>query len=512
MTDCKMTIAASRNPPRADWGVSFVRRRLESPRVLASTVFVASLAWSLIIRLPLFRANSLDDAGFVGIAHLWLQGVLPYSGVFDLKPPGLFALVAAAETVFGPRLEALRAVSVSSDAVTATALFFLARRFGDTGAGVFAAILYPVLSVIAIGYDAYCPLAALTTLAFLAALSPLSPVRRAALAGLAIGAAGAVKQTAGFEALALLAILVGAPDATRLRGWAALAYGLGVGVAPLGFLLYFAWHGAAGALFADTVVAALQRPASDTEGISFVDGLVRFLPLQQGLIPLTGLTLLAMLRGRALKDAAPGLPLGALSAWFVAALVSVIAQRSFFVPYLEPELAPSLLLAGFCAAKALPELARIPEWARLALLASLSVAAAVSAPGVDFVRRQDLPALTAAAQSIRASGPGPEDKLYVVNRSVWLNSMADLAPPTKYYFPFQTLCAFPGAGPDAVAEILATRPRYIVVADRRTKYYCERQESWRLIDATLAASYRLLARAAGAFDSYDVYEAVAEPY
>lgn len=506
-----MTTAASGHPPRADWGVSFVRRRLESPRVLAWTVFVASLAWTLIIRLPLFRAYAEDEAGFVGIAHLWMRGVLPYAGVFDVKPPGLYVLIAAAETLFGPRLEALRAVAISCDAVTATALFFLARRFGAAAVGVFAAIVYPALSLIAIDYDAYGPLVALTTLAFVAALSPLSPVRRAVLAGLAIGAAGAVKQTAGFEALALLAILVGAPDAARRRGRTALVYGLGAAVAPFGFLLYFAWHGAAGALFADTVVAALQRPASASEGVSFADGLVRFLPLQQSLIPLTGLSLLAMLRRRALKDAAPGLPVGALSAWLVAALASVIAQRSFFAPYLAPALAPALLLAGFCAAKALPELARVPQWARLALLASLAIAAATSAPSVDFVKRQDLPALTAAAEAIRASGPAPEDKLYVVNRSVWLNSMVDLAPPTKYFFPFQTLCAFPGGGPSAVAAILAAHPRYIVVADRRTKYYCERPESWRLIDAALAAAYRRLARATGAFDSYDVYEALAAP-
>ena len=507
-----MTIAVSQNPPsRAAWGVSFIRRRLESPLALAAAVFVASLAWTLLVRLPLFRAYGTDDAGYVEVAHLWMRGVLPYAGVFDVKPPGLFALLAAAETVFGPTLEALRAVAVFSDAVAATALFLLARRFGDPRIGLFAAVLYPVLSLIAIGYDAYCPLVALTALAFLAALSPLSLIRRAALAGLAIGAAGAVKQTAGFEALALLAVLVGAPDGARRRGRAALAYALGLAVAPLGFLIYFAWRGAAGALFADAVVAALQRPASASEGVSFVGGLVDFLPLQQGLLPLTGLALFAMLRGRALRAAAPGLPIGALSAWLAAALASVIAQRSFFTPYLAPALAPALLLAGFCAAKALPELKRIPEWARLFSLAALSLAAAFSAPGVDLVKRQDLPALTAAAEAIRASGPALEDKLYVANRSVWLNSMVDLAPPTKYFFPFQTLCAFTGAGPSAVAEILAARPRYIVVADRREKYYCELKESWRLIDAALARSYRPLARAAGEFDSYDVYEAVAAP-
>jgi hypothetical protein len=201
-----------------DWRVSIARQWRESFVALASTVFVAALAWTLVVRLPLLRAYGADDAGFVGIAHLWMRGVLPYADIFEVKPPGLFALVAAAETIFGPTLEALRAVSVLSDAVTATALFLLARRFGDPRIGVFAAILYPVLSLIAVGYDAYCPLAALTALAFLAALSPLSLVSRAALAGLAIGAAGAVKQTAGFEALALLAILISAPDAMRRQG------------------------------------------------------------------------------------------------------------------------------------------------------------------------------------------------------------------------------------------------------------------------------------------------------
>jgi hypothetical protein len=76
--DCVMTVAVFRRPPLPTGrGDSFVRRGLESPLALASGVFVASLAWTLIVRLPLFRADSADDASFVEIAHLWLQGVLP---------------------------------------------------------------------------------------------------------------------------------------------------------------------------------------------------------------------------------------------------------------------------------------------------------------------------------------------------------------------------------------------------------------------------------------------------
>ncbi len=506
-TDGTMTIAASHGAsPRRD--ALFARATPTSTAALAATILVGALAWTWLVRLPLFRMDCLDDAGYVGLAHFWTRGVLPYARIFDFKPPGLFALVALAQSAFGPTLESLRAVAIASDALAATGLFFLARRFGRPAVGLFAAALYPILSEIAIGNDAYCPLAALTILAFLAALSPLSPLRRSVLAGLAIGAAATVKQTAGFEAVALLAILTLAPDAAPGRVRAALAFILAAALAPLGFLLYFAWRGAAGALIADTVVGALARPASASEGLSFAGGLLRFLPLQKGLLPLTGLCVLALVRARALAAAAPRFPLGAVWAWFAAACVSVIVQRSFAQSYLGPMLAPALLLAGFCVAQAAPEMARIPQWARLGALALLSLAAALAAPGVDFVRRQDVPALAAAARAIDASGPAPEDRLYVVNRGAWLASMLDLAPPTEYFFPFQTLCAFPGAGADGVAQILAARPRYIVVADRRLKYACELPESWRLIDQALAGSYRLLARAKGDFDSYDVYEAL----
>lgn len=343
-----MTIAASHGAsPRRD--ALFARATPTSTAALAATILVGALAWTWLVRLPLFRMDCLDDAGYVGLAHFWTRGVLPYARIFDFKPPGLFALVALAQSAFGPTLESLRAVAIASDALAATGLFFLARRFGRPAVGLFAAALYPILSEIAIGNDAYCPLAALTILAFLAALSPLSPLRRSVLAGLAIGAAATVKQTAGFEAVALLAILTLAPDAAPGRVRAALAFILAAALAPLGFLLYFAWRGAAGALIADTVVGALARPASASEGLSFAGGLLRFLPLQKGLLPLTGLCVLALVRARALAAAAPRFPLGAVWAWFAAACVSVIVQRSFAQSYLGPMLAPALLLAGFAS-------------------------------------------------------------------------------------------------------------------------------------------------------------------
>src|SRR5208282_2140351 len=189
--DRSMTSVADELPPsRAGSGLAPARRLSDSPLAAALLVYGAALAWTALVRLPLWRMDGLDDAFYVEVAHLWTRGVLPYVGAFDVKPPGFFAILAGAQTLLGASLDSLRAVAVAFDALAASALFFLARRFGGLTLSLFALILYPVLSELVTSNDAYCPLAALTILAFLAALSPLSPMKRAALTGLLIGAAG----------------------------------------------------------------------------------------------------------------------------------------------------------------------------------------------------------------------------------------------------------------------------------------------------------------------------------
>jgi hypothetical protein len=505
------SLADELSPSRARSAFPLARRIGGSPVVAALAVFGAALAWTVLVRLPLWRMDGLDDAFYVEVAHLWTRGALPYVGAFDVKPPGFFAILAGAETLLGPSLDSLRAVAVAFDALAAAAMFFLGRRFGGASLGLFAAILYPVLSELATSNDAYSPLAALTILAFLAALSPLSLMKRAALAGLFIGAAGAVKQTAGFEAVALVVILLSAPESAGRRGRAALAFALAASVAPLGFLLYFAGHGAAQALFDDALIGALSRPGSASEGLSFIDGVGRYFLLQKSVVAIFGLSVLALLRRRALRGALPDAPLGALEAWFALASLSIVAQRSIAITYLGPTLAPGLLLAGLCITKAAPELDPIPAAMRLVALGLASLATALAIPGNDLSVRQESRALAAAAAAIRASGPTLGDRLYVVNRGAWLYGALEMPPPTKYFYPGHTLCDFQENGPGLLQEILATEPRYLVVADRRIHYVCERKDRWRVVDAALKRSYRRIAHAAGEADFYDVYEAVGAP-
>src|SRR5208282_2487315 len=111
-------------------------------------------------------------------------------------------------------------------------------------------------------------------------------------------------------------------------------------------------HGAAQALIDDALLGALSRPGSASEGLTFLDGVGRFIVLQKSVVAIFGLSCLALLRRRALAKTVPDAPLGALEAWFAFAILSILAQRAIAITYLGPTLAPGLLLAGLCLTRA----------------------------------------------------------------------------------------------------------------------------------------------------------------
>jgi hypothetical protein len=104
----------------------------------AMAILALALIWTAALRAPLWRVDGPDDAFYAEVAHLWTLGALPYVGAFEVKPPGLFALLALAQSWLGPNLDALRTVAVCCDAVAAANLFLLGRRFGSTALGVYA--------------------------------------------------------------------------------------------------------------------------------------------------------------------------------------------------------------------------------------------------------------------------------------------------------------------------------------------------------------------------------------
>jgi Dolichyl-phosphate-mannose-protein mannosyltransferase len=507
-----MTLAIDQKlPPSAGFSRFGAMRPAFRRAASAVSIFCGFALWAWAVRSPFWSIEGSDDAFFLEVAHLWTRGVLPYLGAFDIKPPGYFAILAVAETLFGASLQTLKGVSAFFDALAATALYFIGCRMGSRAIGIAAALLCPFLSQIVTNNPPYAPLAAFTTLAFLAAMSRLPVVKRAVLAGLFIGAAVTVKQTACFEAVALFAILLWAPDAANRRVAMGLAFGAAAAIAPAGFLIYFAAHGALAPMIGDVVANALLRPASAIEGISFQDGVLRSLVyLARPIEPLFALACIAFVRRRTIAAAVPDAPMGAISLWAASAIVSVWAQHSLFDAYLGPTLAPLTLLACAGAVFGAPELKRIAGPVSLALvgLLTVGVATATRTKGLDPPHQTQ--AIDLAAAAIKASHPGADDKLFVVSRGMWLYMATGLAPPTAYFHWEHTLCDFPGAGLSRLGEALATTPRFIAVY-RGPHNKCELPQSWRQIDAALAGAYRLLARVQGDGELFDVYETIARP-
>lgn len=469
---------------------------------IAPVVLLACLAWTLIVRTPVMNVAEGDASFYDAVAFLWRQGYLPYRDAFDVKAPGVFALTALAQSFFGPGLLALKAVAIASDALTGANLWRIGRRLNAPGAGLFAALLFPALSVFVINNTAYSALAALTTLAFAAALSPGSPMRRAGLAGLAIGAACCVKQTAAFEALALLAILAGAAEARGRRLAIVVAFAVGASLAPLAVLAYFAVHGAAGDLVRASVLDALARAHSPLENLTWFDGLARTPRMVTGIFPLLlGVALAILRRDRIFEDTrAPKL----LFAWGAAAFLSLLAQRAVTAFYVTPLIAPALLLSGFA-------LTRLPAWlaktAPLAL-AAVSIWLAAAFPADRNARAVAMAGETRAAELIHSRLPTPDDRLYVVNHYSWLYSAAGLAPPTPYFSPLITLCELLPGGGARLDEIMAAQPRFVAVGNRSWGAVCERRDRWRLIQTWLDNDYRALGAAEDDPDSYRIYERV----
>ena len=267
-------------PPKL-WGSGFDR---------PVAIMAGLTACAVLIRLPFLFNTGVDEAFYLVVGRQWLEGMPPYAHSFDVKPPLLFALMAAAEAAFGPSLLAAKALAMASVSATAYALFLFGGRFLSERAGVTAALLY-ILSSLSLG-GAFSPAELILApfaafgmlLGSLVALGRRRPsIWPLLAAGFCLGAAASVKQTAIFEAAPLAAFLfVGRPPSDSLKAIVLLAAGFVI--VPVGFAFYFLADGHFGAFFADAVVAAAGRVSAPPVSLSatangLLIGLMLMLPI-----------------------------------------------------------------------------------------------------------------------------------------------------------------------------------------------------------------------------------------
>ena len=227
---------------------------------MAAIIFLA-----ILVRRPFNSNSGVDEAFYLVVGRQWLNGTPPYAGTFDVKPPLLFLLMAAAEALFGFTLWAAKALATAAVATTACGLYLFGRRFTGELAGAAAAILY-IVSALTLG-GTFSPaeliMAPFTTFGMLTGLAAVfgrsrSELPTLLLSGLLFGAAACVKQTALFEAAALgAALALSRQGGARLRAFGAFATGLGA--VPIGFAMYFLAIGHLGDLINDAGISAIRR-------------------------------------------------------------------------------------------------------------------------------------------------------------------------------------------------------------------------------------------------------------
>ncbi len=448
-----------------------------------------------LVRAPFLSNAGVDESFYLVVAWQWLEGTPPYAGASDVKPPLLFALMAFAETVFGPALVAAKALAMAAVATTACGLYLFGRRVLGELSGVAAALFYIVSSVSLGGAlsPAELIMAPFTVFGMLAGFSAAQAARpgvsSSLVAGFLFGAAACVKQTALFEALPLAAYLFfGRPFANGLRALALFAAGFCI--IPAAFALYFYAHGHLDALVAHAVVSAVARAGA--YHVPWSDAFVRFSIEIALVLPLALLAAAMIARRNAFREDRAPRAIVFLGAWAAGAFAAVLATRAMCDFYMLAALPSLCLLSGAHFEHGMKRLRGPMVWvgrAAAALSAVLFFAGVVRA--ISPIEGDGEGAAKAAASAMKSAGLSPKDRIFAADRDLIVYLTSGANPPGPVFHPIQILCDVASVEAEsALGRALDSRPAFIVVSEPRVELDCEKPGSRALIDAALAAHYR----------------------
>ena len=216
---------------------------------VAAFVLCAGVLPMAFFRLPLH----FDEALFLVIGDQWADGILPYTGIADHKPPAIYFLAYLAESVAEYPHFLMRVVTFLTVAVTGVLVFHLGRTLAGRTVGMVASLLY-LLATYTPHFDGYFFITEpYANLAIVLAAALLFEDRRVldALAGASLAVGVLFNQTVFLFGLAFVvfrALLLRDP-ATRTRGYLVETtvrfLGIGAGfLVPIGVTAaYFAANG-----------------------------------------------------------------------------------------------------------------------------------------------------------------------------------------------------------------------------------------------------------------------------
>lgn len=106
------------------------------------TVFFILLSISIFIRFPFFFRDYIDrdESTFILMGQSWVNGHLPYTELWDLKPPITFLYFASIIYAFGKSFFAIRFFGTLTVAITAFFTYKIGRKISSRKIGIWSAI------------------------------------------------------------------------------------------------------------------------------------------------------------------------------------------------------------------------------------------------------------------------------------------------------------------------------------------------------------------------------------
>jgi len=446
-----------------------------------------------------------DEPIYALAGHQWLAGHLPYTLLWDVKPPGLFALFALSEALTGDPMVGQWLLPLIAVGATAIALWRISMAWcGDARMGMIAVALYAPWAFMLEGASETSELILAPFVAFGLLAAGREGLRHAFIAGLLFGVAGCVKQVAIFEALVAGAIVL----AVNRRSLAFLLYGAGAALPLAAFALLFALEGQLDPALQAVVVSALRR--AEGEGLSIANGIVRLAWRVQLVAPLLVCAGCAWLMRERLWPGQPALRFAWLGYWLLAAVMGAVFVRAAYDHHLLTLLPPLVLVASRFLAEA-SRRARGP--ARRAGIVAL-LAAFWLAPSAWLSWRGEWPFgdndVHAILDALREQGlrPGP-GQLYVADHEPSLYLLTGTLQPTRFVVPTHLVCPFPlPADVEPATElerIMASRPRFVVITSGRGRFVCTQPDRMAIVGQALEAGYERVAVVGNARDPVEVW-------
>ncbi len=107
------------------------------------SVFLFLVLLAFIVRLPFFFRDYIDrdESTFILMAESWLNGHLPYTELWDLKPPLVYLLFAGVMSVFGKSFIAIRMAGVLAVGITAFFTYLMGKQLSSKRMGLLTGVV-----------------------------------------------------------------------------------------------------------------------------------------------------------------------------------------------------------------------------------------------------------------------------------------------------------------------------------------------------------------------------------